>query len=146
MIDWERYRGLTLHLITTYVDRFPRESLLKTCSGVDNGVRGLSACSAISTLFYNSHLTRLSPSVPTDANAPHLKQKLQEASARKVWEDRSMDREARQRRSRERGGRSRVQHREQQGRSLLLLGLTSFESWENSYGDVHNSYLVQQGK
>lgn len=57
---------------------------------MDNGVRGLSACSVISILFYNSHLTRLSPSVPAAANAPHLKQKLQEASARKVF-GRSLD-------------------------------------------------------
>lgn len=52
---------------------------MKTCSGVDNGVRGLSACSVISALFDHSHLTRLSPSVPSVANAPRMIQKLQEA-------------------------------------------------------------------
>lgn len=59
--------GLTLHLFPTYVDEFPRESLLETCSGVGKGVRGLSACSVIGTFFYESHLTRLVPSVPADA-------------------------------------------------------------------------------
>ncbi len=124
-LSWKANRALPLHLIQTYVGRFPRESLLKSCSGVDNGVRGLSACSVISTIFYISYLKRLPPSVPTVAPALHITQKLQEALARKVWEDRSMDREARQRRSRERGGSSRERHQEQRGRRLLL-GLATF--------------------
>lgn len=58
-LSWKANQALPLHLIQTYVDQFPRESLLKSCSGVDNGVRGLSACSVISTIFYISYLKRL---------------------------------------------------------------------------------------
>lgn len=144
MINGEGHRGLTLHLFSTYVDGFPRESLLETWSGVGKGVRGLSACSVIGTLlFYESHLTRLVPSVPTDVNAPHLRQKLQEASARKLWENHSMDREARQRRSRERGGRSGVQQQGRQGRSLLLLG--QLVSPGKSLREMRDFHLVKQG-
>lgn len=57
-LSWKANRALPLHLNQTYVDRLPRESLLKSCSGGDNGVRGPSACSVISTMFYISYLTR----------------------------------------------------------------------------------------
>lgn len=99
---WKANRALLpLHLIHTYAGRFPRESLLESCSGEDNGVRGLSACSAISAMsFLNSHSTS---SLPPSAQSRTEKQKLQEALARKLWKDRCESREVGQRRSREKG-------------------------------------------
>lgn len=130
---WGASRALPLHLIHTYVDRFPRESFWKTCSCVDNGVRGLSACSVISTWVIH---TSYASSYIGSWCRQRIIQKLQEALW-KVWEDRSMNREARQRRSRERGGRSGKQHQEQQGRSLLWLGSLTFKSQNSSQTYSH---------
>lgn len=46
--------GPWLHLSHTHVERFPRESLQGSCSAENNGVRGLSACSVISTISHTS--------------------------------------------------------------------------------------------
>lgn len=126
----EGEQGLPLHLIQTHVDRVPRESLWETCSDVDNGVRGLSACSVIRTTFYLFYTTPPIGSSCRPRATYNQTEKLQEALARKVWEDRSMQRAARQRRSRERGGSSGEQHQEQQGRGLPLLEPTASECWE----------------
>lgn len=53
------HTGPFLSILSTHVERFPRESLFESCSREDNGVRGRSAWSLISALFdccYYSHL------------------------------------------------------------------------------------------
>lgn len=52
---WEATRALPLHLIRTHVDRVPRESRLRSVSGVFNGVRGRSAGSVITTMALIPH-------------------------------------------------------------------------------------------
>lgn len=72
----EATRALPLHLIHTHVGRFPRESLLGSCSGAHNGPEGPSARSVIGTVGYSSRIARLFPPATQDME-------LQEALGRK---------------------------------------------------------------
>lgn len=99
------WTGAFLSIWSTHVERFPRESLLESCSREDNGVRGRSAGSVISALLLLLivviHILRFVPiSTHEESFGTHSLLFFCLFGRREC----SKDWEAPQRRSRERGG------------------------------------------